>query len=78
MCVITAKRLWPYAFQTTSECGLGDQISMRPQRIESIHTLELSNCDRFTQDACSRCEQGLRDYRLLGLPTAYTSGHGSY
>lgn len=34
--VLSAKRMWPYAAQTTSECGLSNQISMCPQCIFTL------------------------------------------
>ena len=40
--VDTVKKLWPYASQTTSECGLSDLIS-------SDLYLDLYTCDRITQ-----------------------------
>ena len=51
ICVHTAKRMWPHASQTTSECGLSDQISghiwVRP-----LLNLMLTTCDWITQDGC--------------------------
>lgn len=52
--VHTVKRMWPYAAQITSECGVSNWISVCSQYVLGAFTsvLRLSTDDQMIQDAC--------------------------